>query len=161
MNRAVEIDLSALPQRAGGRPRTTSTNPHTQLDQTTTPLLVDELARRALALPGVEDRPSLISVPGARALWLAEDQQASGPHAFIIGREFAHIHPPPDGSLHMVLPREVAHEAVAQGWAEPHPAARVGYIPETVVMVYAPRDEAELEVVLALLGRSLEQAQGV
>jgi hypothetical protein len=33
----------------------------------------------------------------------------------MIGREFAHIHPVPDGSLHAALPPEVAEEAVEKG----------------------------------------------
>ncbi len=107
---------SILPQRSGSRPRTTPTNPHTQLEQNPErEVVVEELARRVFALPGVEERPSAISVPGARALWLREDVQPGPPEAFMIGREFAHIHPMPDGSLHAALPPEVAQEAVEKG----------------------------------------------
>ena len=63
----------ALPERAGHRPRTTPTNPHTQLDQNPQDPVVQELARRVFALPDVEERPSAISVPGARALWFRDD----------------------------------------------------------------------------------------
>jgi phospholipase/carboxylesterase len=115
---------------------------------------VARLAEQAFALPGVQERPSLISVPGARALWLQEDEPAGPPEAFMVGREFAHIHPLPDGSLHMVLPADWVEEAVRKGWAEPHPLARSGYIPATVVMVYGPRDAQELEVVMVLLRAS-------
>ena len=149
-----------LPPREGSRPRTTPTNPHTQLDQNPGPSLVQELARRAFALPDVEERPSAISVPGARALWLSEDVPAGPRKAFMIGREFAHIHPMPDGSLHAALPPEVAGEAVEKGWAEQHPVARLGYIPENVVMIYAPRDEPELEIVLKLVEESRRYAGG-
>ncbi len=78
----------------------------------------------------------------------------------MIGREFAHIHPMPDGSLHAALPPEVAGEAVEKGWAEQHPVARLGYIPENVVMIYAPRDESELEIVLKLVEESRRYAGG-
>ena len=78
----------------------------------------------------------------------------------MIGREFAHIHPMPDGSLHAALPPEVAREALEKGWAEQHPVARLGYIPENVVMIYAPRDEPELEVVLKLVEESRRYAGG-
>lgn len=97
-----------LPTRRGHRPKTTPTNPHTQLEQNPEHDVVDELARRAFALPDVEERPSAISVPGARALWLREDVPAGPKEAFMVGREFAHIHPMPDGSLHAALPPEVA-----------------------------------------------------
>ena len=149
-----------LQPREGPRPRTTPSNPHTQLDQNPGPSLVQELARRAFALPGVEERPSAISVPGARALWISEDVPAGPRKAFMIGREFAHIHPMPDGSLHAALPPEVAGEAVEKGWAEQHPVARLGYIPENVVMIYAPRDEPELEIVLKLVEESRRYAGG-
>ena len=46
--------MPPLPARAGDRPRTTPTNPHTQLDQQPTDLRwVEELAERVFALPGV------------------------------------------------------------------------------------------------------------
>jgi hypothetical protein len=150
-----------LPTRREPRPRTTPTNPHTQLDQQPEDRrLRDELARRLFALEGVEERPSAISVPGARALWLAEDVEAGPPEAFLVGREFAHLHPHPDESLHAMLPPALAAEAESAGWAEPHPVARLGLIPETAVMIYAPRDEAELDVVERLVRASYEFARG-
>jgi hypothetical protein len=146
---------ASLPPRAGARPRTTPTNPHTQLDQQPSDLRwVRELAGRVFALPGVVEEPSRISVPGARALVLAPDEPAGPPEAFLIGREFAHLHPDPDHSLHAMLPPETANEAVAAGWAEPHPVALRGLIPMTAVMIYAPRDEAELDVVEGLVRAS-------
>src|SRR5919206_3736694 len=143
---------ASLPIRGGDRPRTTPTNPHTQLDQQPADLRwVEELARRIFALPGVVEEPSRISVPGARALVLATDVAAGPPEAFLIGREFAHLHPAPDHSLHAMLPVEAAEEAVAAGWAEPHPVARMGLIPPPAVMLYPPRDEAELDVIEGLV----------
>ena len=49
---------------------------------------------------------------------------------------------------------ETASEAVAAGWAEPHPVALRGLIPPTAVMLYAPRDEAELDVIESLVRES-------
>jgi hypothetical protein len=144
-----------LTGRAGSRPRTTPANPHTQLDQQPTdPALAEELARRVFALPGVVERPSRISVPGARALILAEGEPAGPPEAFMIEREFAHLHPAPDYSLHAMLPPDIVAAAVDAGWAEIHPVARMGLIPPTAVMLYAPRDESELGVIEQLIGAS-------
>ena len=144
-----------LPRRVGDRPRTTPTNPHTQLDQQPTDLRwLQVLAERVFALPGVVEKPSRISVPGARALVLADDEPVGPPEAFLIDREFAHLHPAPDHSLHAMLPSETVTEAVAAGWAEPHPVALRGLIPPTAVMLYAPRDEAELEVIESLVRAS-------
>jgi Family of unknown function (DUF5519) len=149
-----------LPVRPGPRPNTTPTNPHTQLDQQPADSRIrDELARRLFALAGVEERPSAISVPGARALWL--DAAANGPpEAFLIGHEFAHLHPGADQSVHAMLPPALAEEAVEAGWAEVHPVARMGLIPSTAVMIYAPRDETELDVVERLVRASYDFARG-
>ncbi len=146
--------------RKGGKPRTTSTNPHTQLDQNAPRSLFDALAARIFALPDAEERPSLVSVPGARALWLRDEVPAGPREAFMIDREFAHLHPPRDGSLHLALPRARAEEAIAAGWAELHPIARLGYLPPTVVMVFGPRDEGELEIVYQLVVDSYRNAGG-
>ena len=86
---------AALPARAGDRPRTTPTNPHTQLDQQPADAYVVE-------------EPSGISVPGARALVLAPGEPSGPPEAFLTGREFAHLHPAPDHSLH-AMPVSYTH----------------------------------------------------
>ena len=39
----------------------------------------------------------------------------------MIEREFAHLHPLPDGSIHAALSPELVEEAIEQGWAEQHP----------------------------------------
>ena len=102
----------------------------------------------------------MISVPGARAFVL-EEEAAGGPaEAFMIGREFAHLHPAQDGSLHMMLPPDLARTVDQQGWGEQHPVARMGLIPETAMMVYGPRDEGELDIVWKLLGASHSFATG-
>lgn len=154
------VDPSQLPPRSGPRPATTPTNPHTQLDQQPADRVQrDRLAATLFALPGVVERPSRISVPGARALWLEEG--ANGPpEAFMVGAEFAHLHPGADQSLHAMLPPSMADVAVEAGWAEPHPVARLGLIPPTAVMIYAPRDDSEREVVEALARASHAFARG-
>lgn len=120
----------------------------------------DELARRVFSLPGVEERPSLISVPGARALWLSESLPAGPPEAFMVGREFAHLHPLPDLSLHAMLPPALAEEAISAGWAELHPVARLGLLRSGAVMLYAPRDDGERKVVEGLVEAAYDFARG-
>jgi Family of unknown function (DUF5519) len=150
-----------LPIRPGPRPSTTPTNPHTQLDQQPADASIsEELARQVFALEGVEERASIISVPGARALWLQDDLPAGPREAFIMSREFAHIHPSPDHSLHLALPPEVVPVAIERGWAELHPVAARGLIPRTAVMIYAPRDSEEVEVVGHLVATSWRFARG-
>jgi Luciferase len=149
-----------LPPRAGDRPRTTSTNPHQQQSQNPTPEVYGLLLSRAFDFPHVERRPSAISVPGAQALWLCEQVGADRPEAFLIGREFAHVHPPYDGSMHMMLPPDAVEELLGKGWGEPHPLARRGLIPARAVMVYAPREAAEVDTVLQVIAASYRFARG-
>jgi hypothetical protein len=155
------IDQTTLPVRPGPRPSTTPTNPHTQLDQQPEDQTIrTQLAQRVFSLPDVEERPTMISVPGARALWLGDGVAAGPAEAFMIEREFAHLHPEPDQSLHAALPPDIAQAAITAGWAELHPVARMGLIPPTTVMLYSPRNQDELDVVYQLVLSSYVYAGG-
>ena len=61
-----------LPQRSGPPPRTTGSVPHTQIDVDPVPEVHDELFRRTFALPDVENRPTIVSLPGARGVWISD-----------------------------------------------------------------------------------------
>ena len=79
----------------------------------------------------------------------------------MIGREFAHIHPHPDnGSMHVQLSAEDARDVVATGWGEDHFLVTLGRLPEGLVMVFSPRDDAELEAVKTIVTRSYAYATG-
>ncbi len=137
-----------LIRRAGPRPPTQQRMPHTQIGVTPVAEVNVELFRRAFSLPGVQNRPTIISVPGARGLWLDESVTHVRPGVLFAGREFTHIHP--DGSMHLTLPPDRAREAIGAGWAELHPIARqVGR--EDLVLVYTPRSFDELEVLWSLV----------
>lgn len=136
-----------LPTRRGPRPRTIAPRPHAQVSDPSPPEIYAELLRRGRALPHVSAADSLVSVPGAVAFVLDESVAGGPPEAFQAEREFAHLHPAEDGSLHMKLPAALAAQAYAKGWGEPHP--RVG-----TPLIFAPRDEEELEVVWRLLEAS-------
>jgi phospholipase/carboxylesterase len=145
MNSNYQVEI---PTRKRARPPTHQGMPHAQIDIQPVPDIHAELFRRCYALPYVQNRPTVISVPGARALWLREDLALAHPEVIARGREFAHIHP--DGSLHVSLPPERAREAVSKGWAEPHPLAQ--YLGnEGMVMLYTPLDMDELDVVFGLI----------
>ena len=143
-----------LPERRGARPRTNYGLPHAQLDQTPSAEAHARLKERAFDFPLVIRQPSQVSVPGAEALWLSERPEQSCVEAFMIGNEFAHVHPPHDGSLHMMLPVEQVGELLSKRWGEHHPLVPEGRLPETAVMVFAPRDEGEIAAVLDLIGQS-------
>ena len=140
-----------LPPRTGPRPETTDCAPHEQVSQNSSNEIHAQFKERAFQLPFIERRPSGISVPGAEALVLPKGHVCGPPEAFMIGREFAHLHPAYDGSSHLMLPLEVAEELFAKGWGEPHPMATLGYIPKNAVMAFAPRDGAEIDVMIRLL----------
>ena len=144
-------------KRPGPRPRTTPTNPHTQLDQNAPAAFQEKLLALAQGLPNVVVGRSLVSVPGARAFHLPGCRQPT-PSGFMIEREFAHVHPARDGSLHMSLPPAIVDAVIASGWAERHPLAGQHGLPTNIVMVYGPRDEGELAVVGALVRASHEHA---
>ena len=139
---------SRLPKRSGPRPLTHKGMPHAADRRAPVPEVHAELFRRCFSLPDVSNRPTVISVPGARALWLDEDLPLAHPEMIARGREFAHIHL--DGSLHVSLPPERAREAIEARWAEPHPMAL--YIGnEGMVMLYTPRSMEELDVIFQLV----------
>lgn len=142
---------SMLPRRRGPRPTTTSRMPHSQLDQQPAdPAIIESLARRIFGLPGVRRGPSGVSVPGTSAAILDDSVPTSG-DAFLVGREFAHIHPGPDHSLHIALPASLADAAIGLGWAERHMLAGTDSVPIGTVMVYAPRDMEEVGTVAAIV----------
>jgi phospholipase/carboxylesterase len=55
-----------------------------------------------------------------------------------------------DGSLHLCLPPSLAYDALVKGWALPHPLAGVR-LSAGLVLVPAPRNEAERETVTAVV----------
>jgi hypothetical protein len=88
------MTASTMPERAGPRPEVIGPAPHAQRSQNAPAALQQELLRRARELPGVREADSEVSVPGARAFVL-DEATALGPNeAFMVGREFAHLHPP-------------------------------------------------------------------
>lgn len=149
-----------LPARAGDRPAVSWTIPQQQLSETSPPELQEQLFTRVTALPGVNTGPSAISVPGARG-FVVERNSSAPLDAFLVPRagEFAHLHPGYDGSLHLTLPPALAADAVAKGWAVMHPWAGVRLAPG-FVLVYGPRDAAELDTVTGIVATSHAYATG-
>ena len=148
-----------LPRRAGPRPRTSAQLPHCQLDQQPGDSRhVDAILAEALTWPSVEGQPSVISVEGARALTLDAGRTNGPAESFMAGREFCHVHAQGDFSLHATLPLPLAAAAERAGWAERHFLVQTGQAPPTVLMLYAPRDELERDIVLGLVRASYEFA---
>ena len=108
----------------------------------------------------IKNEDSGISVPGSRALVLQEGVPGNEA-AFMIGREFSHIHPKPDnGSMHLVLASDDVDTIKNTGWGEDHYLVTQGQWPKGLVMIFSPRDEEELTVVKKIVARSYEFATG-
>lgn len=148
-----------LPSRAGPRPSTTRSNPQYQLEQVPDVPLSDRLIERVARLDGVELGASRRSPPGTVGFFLAGSDGL--PEAsFLLGNEFAHVHITHEHGLHLVLPEPVRTAAMRAGWAEPHPLAGRPTVSPLTVLVYAPRDAAELEVTARLVEAAWALARG-
>ena len=147
-----------LPERANPPPYTSSRVPHIQVGVEPVPAVDAALMQRVSMLPGVVIRPTVVSLPGAKGLWLLEDVPLARPDVIVRGREFAHIHP--DGSLHASLPPKRAQEAVTAGWAVWHPWAQQRSGWEGFIMLFTPLSMQELEVTFQLIVDSYNHVTG-
>ncbi|MBV8996066.1 MAG: phospholipase [Pseudonocardiales bacterium] len=151
-----------LPERCGEPPEVSVTTPQQQQSQNAPAELQEALFDRIVQLDGVATAPSAVSVPGARAFILGCGSARGPREAFIVPDfgEFAHLHPGYDGSLHLALPVSLAHDALAKGWAVAHPLAGLRLAPG-MVMIFGPRDAAELDIVTAIVRASHAYAAGI
>jgi len=147
-----------LPQRPGPRTETSYSVPHVQVFVGPVSDVDDELRRRIYLLPGVEERETIVSFAGTSALWLGEDFTFVDVATTLREREFAHLHP--DGSLHAVLPVELAKQATTAKWAELHPWVGREDFWDGMVMLYTPQDFEELEVTWQLVVESYNLVTG-
>lgn len=151
---------ATLPPRAGERPVVSHDIPQEQRSDNAPRALQDEVFARIVTLPGVSTRQSAISVPGARGFMLP--MPVTGPpEAFLVpsAGEFAHVHPGHDGSLHLALPPALAADVVAKGWGVAHPLAGVR-LTLGMVMLFGPRDVAEIETVVGVVATAHAWATG-
>ena len=152
--------IADLPARRGPPPRMTPTNPQEQLEQFPEDWrLIERLTEFAFALARVVERPTRIAPPGSRALTFDPRDATANRDAFMVDLEFAHIHNPPIGSMHLTLPEPLREAAIAKGWALRHPFAARGIASPDVVFVYAPRNDEELQWAQLLLEASHAHAR--
>jgi hypothetical protein len=136
-----------LPKREGERPITSYKMPHQQLSQNPSLEIYKMLSSLIFSLPFIIESESLVSVPGARAAWIRDEVSSAKREVMWGGLEFAHIHPPYDGSLHLVLPKEWEDEIISKGWGEAHPVYERKLIDLPFYMIYAPRSVDEVYIV--------------
>ena len=140
-SRSVEPDFPVasscppLPKRKTPPPRVTLNIPHRQVDVKRVSEVNKGLCRRAFSLPGVENRPTILSVPVVRVLWLSNRMGLVHPEIIRRGREFAHIHE--DGSMRIAMEPKPARDTGRAGWTIPHPMSiQEGW--DGFVLLYTP-----------------------
>ncbi|MEV5355031.1 luciferase family protein [Streptomyces sp. NPDC052693] len=142
-----------LPPRRGPAPLVVTCDPVEQLTDPAPAGLTQRLVDAVTAFDGVRTGPSYICVRGTRAFHLAPVLAHGPAEAFLAGSEFGHVHPPYDGSLHLMLPDPWGEAVIAAGWG-------TAATPCGSLLVYAPRDEAETAVVARLVTRAYLYARG-
>jgi hypothetical protein len=153
---------SALPQRKGERPLIQGIAPQRQQTQTSSASVYKQLVEKLNAL-AEEPRNQLMERTSCF------EKNSSGlftsiPITRTCGGEICHAHPS-DGSMHLTLHPSDAKLMLENGWGERHPLARGGwcrrFVPKEFVLVYAPRDEAEIEVVMKIVAASIWWVSGI
>ncbi len=128
-----------------------------QRDQRSVPTMWVAVWDSLRSFPGVIAGPSAMREGGSRAVLVPSVVNPVAGTSFArtgLPLEPAHLHGPADTSIHLVLPPARAAIAVAHGWARPCPLAVHG----TELIVFGPRDEAELAIVTGLARESVAWA---
>lgn len=145
---------SVLVPRTGRPPSIDDDGPVWQLDQRAAPTTWVAVWDALRAVPGVVSGPSALAEPGSRAVLVPSVAFPVPGTSFApdgAPLEPAHLHSPADTSIHIVLPPERGALLIAQGWAVRCPRGVHG----TELILFAPRDAAELDVVVALARESV------
>ncbi len=143
---------SWLPERTGPRPKIAGIAPQRQLDQPGCSkmyqMLRTSLENLATKHPNSFRTGTSCFEKKGLALFARDPINAT------CRGEICHVHHS-DRSMHMNLHPDDAKVVLEKGWGERHPLARGGwmkaYVPREFIMVYAPRDRTELDVVCRII----------
>ncbi len=149
-----KAEIQDLPTRTGPKPYVSSHVPHIQVGVEPNPEISKAMLRRVAAMPGIEIRDTVMSMPGALGFRLARGVKLGRPNLGVRQREFAHMHP--DGSLHAFLSPELAVQVVKTGWGAHHPYAKKWPKWKGFVMIFTPMSKSELQIVLQLVRASFQ-----
>jgi hypothetical protein len=141
-----------LPPRPGPRPTIAGIAPQRQLDQPGCPQMY--LALRTALERAADKHPEILRTGTSCFEKKGLALFALAPINATCRGEIVHVHHS-DRSMHMNLHPEDAKAVLEMGWGERHPLARGGwmkaYVPREFVMVYAPRDRSELDVICRII----------
>lgn len=163
--------VATLPRREGERPEVGDIVPHRQMSQRPGEAMRGRIED---VVDGVRGRfGGCLEVRRSgyerhnEALFVASRVLEGGgnalPEEARLGKgEVAHVHP--ELSVHMYLSPADARGVIERGWGERHRlttrAGRWIGLGRTWIMIYAPRDEGELEVLRGLLTESVQWMTG-
>ena len=153
------VQMSDLPIRPGVRPKTAASGLHRQLSQQSHPSIWGHTCAALFSLRRVVEGYSSLCTVSTRAVFLEDvlTPHSEGTSLAPVGErlEPVHLHGVFDTSLHACLPVDRAHEVCGLGWGEPH--RYTGH--ETEIMLYGPRNQEELRVVVGLVRESIAFAR--
>ncbi|OAQ72629.1 hypothetical protein VFPPC_00555 [Pochonia chlamydosporia 170] len=142
-----------LPYRSGPRPRVAGIAPQRQLDQHGSRHSYQAL-RRAMVKLG---NRSPLKFGTERSCVEKHGLALFAKHALRTNcqGEIVHVHDS-DHSMHMCLHPDDIGEVLDKGWGQMHPLARKGWflqmpVAANFVMIYAPRNEHELQIVYRII----------
>ncbi|OAL53660.1 hypothetical protein IQ07DRAFT_502241 [Pyrenochaeta sp. DS3sAY3a] len=146
------INPQKVPSRAGQRPSLTRwTLPQRQFPDKITPAAASSLhslMQGFASMPPyskyIESRPSKTEGGTGPAIYVKPDVKTINPNAHKIFYEVAHVHPA-ENSLHVYVSPKDARLVMQKGWGQRFPVTWLA--PPSWIMVYAPRNEEEVEIV--------------
>lgn len=149
------VRLGDIPYRRGPRPKVDPHPvPHRQIDQPSNPVTrerQDKMFDTYVAEQGRYLRYGRSNYEKHNNAVFVQDVEAAPAIGKLSRGEVAHIHPT-DGSMHMIFSPSDATTVITKGWGERHPLAGVRpALPDTYLLIYAPRDEVDLRVLQQLL----------
>jgi hypothetical protein len=106
--------------------------------------LIHDFGKNPKFAPYINVKPSKTEGGSADAIYVNEHLESKNPVAHKIFHEVAHVHPS-ENSLHVYLSNPDARSVVEKGWGMRFSVEWMA--PPGWIMVFAPRDEKEVEVV--------------
>ncbi|KAH6615173.1 hypothetical protein C7974DRAFT_60459 [Boeremia exigua] len=154
--------FDALPARPGERPLVQGIAPQRQQTQKSDEKMYAKLVERMRAY--ASDPANMLLERTSCFEKYSSGLFASVPITRTCGGEICHAHPS-DGSLHLTLHPADAKIMMEKGWGERHPLAKGGwfrrFVPREFVLIYAPRTEKDLRVVMQIVAASTWWVSGV
>ncbi|KAF2257455.1 hypothetical protein BU26DRAFT_44128 [Trematosphaeria pertusa] len=162
------------PKRSSSRPRIgPHPVPQRQLEQLPSDEVRQKLIRRFAELGERAQQMGLVDVKRSLyerqhvALFVAATREWHGVARETRG-EISHVHAGLDGSIHVVLHPADCKKVIERGWGQRHAFSGAAVLrklfgfslPVNYVLVYAPRDEAEVDVTLSIVTASIQFMTG-